>query len=309
MDGGLSDFGGFGWEQSPFPTDPQHLLLDDEDDDMPQASGELPDLFGGPDLPGLASPLGLVPLPVSTGDDDAAPSEAPSVAPSTDGELRSQRQHSGHSSAAGTGRVLWAKSSRVPWWPALALGPRDPLIPAGAEPPRRGAVPVRFFGSGDFSWIESQRNMESFDAQSDKARANRSPAFQTALEEAVAFQDTGEAPACFVEAQQQLHQAQAAAKAKRVAKTRKTHSMSSLDAGVGGAPATKSRSRVPAAARAARTARGQAQQQQAKGSADPRPKKLKAMQRLGLAPPAGSPWATAVRPNPQLLRFFLNQQQ
>jgi hypothetical protein len=33
----------------------------------------------------------------------------------------------------------------------------DPWIPADMEPPRRGAVPVRFFGTYNFAWIESQR--------------------------------------------------------------------------------------------------------------------------------------------------------
>ena len=33
----------------------------------------------------------------------------------------------------------------------------DPWIPADMEAPRRGAVPVRFFGTYNFAWIESQR--------------------------------------------------------------------------------------------------------------------------------------------------------
>lgn len=31
------------------------------------------------------------------------------------------------------------------------------------EIPRRGAVPVRFFGTYNFTWIESQRNLMPFD--------------------------------------------------------------------------------------------------------------------------------------------------
>ena len=38
----------------------------------------------------------------------------------------------------------------------------DPFVPAGSEPPRRGAVPVRFFGTYEFSYIESQRALLPF---------------------------------------------------------------------------------------------------------------------------------------------------
>lgn len=37
------------------------------------------------------------------------------------------------------------------------LSREDPWIPADMEAPRRGAVPVRFFGTYNFAWIESQR--------------------------------------------------------------------------------------------------------------------------------------------------------
>lgn len=39
----------------------------------------------------------------------------------------------------------------------------DPWIPPDMEIPRRGAVPVRFFGTYNFTWIESQRNLMPFD--------------------------------------------------------------------------------------------------------------------------------------------------
>lgn len=39
----------------------------------------------------------------------------------------------------------------------------DPWIPPDMEIPRRGAVPVRFFGTYNFTWIESQRNLMAFD--------------------------------------------------------------------------------------------------------------------------------------------------
>lgn len=37
------------------------------------------------------------------------------------------------------------------------LDPSDPWIPKSDETPRRGAIPVRFFGTYDFAWIENQR--------------------------------------------------------------------------------------------------------------------------------------------------------
>ena len=47
-----------------------------------------------------------------------------------------------------SGKVVWAKMGKFPWWPAQVLAEKDPFIPKkDAEPPRRGAVPVRFFGA------------------------------------------------------------------------------------------------------------------------------------------------------------------
>ena len=43
------------------------------------------------------------------------------------------------------------------------LATDDPWIPPDMEIPRRGAVPVRFFGTYNFTWIESQRNLLAFD--------------------------------------------------------------------------------------------------------------------------------------------------
>ena len=40
---------------------------------------------------------------------------------------------------------------------------KDPWIPPDMEIPRRGAVPVRFFGTYNFTWIESQRNLMPYD--------------------------------------------------------------------------------------------------------------------------------------------------
>ncbi len=65
----------------------------------------------------------------------------------------------------------------------------DPYIPEGEEPPRLGAVPVRFFGTYAFSWIESKRAIEPFDDEHVEHAANsRQPQFQRGVSEAKHFQ-------------------------------------------------------------------------------------------------------------------------
>ncbi len=65
----------------------------------------------------------------------------------------------------------------------------DPYIPDGEEPPRLGAVPVRFFGTYAFSWIESKRAIEPFDDEHVEHAANsRQPQFQRGVSEAKHFQ-------------------------------------------------------------------------------------------------------------------------
>ncbi len=57
--------------------------------------------------------------------------------------------------------VIREVDSRSVTLQVLAL--EDPWIPPDMEIPRRGAVPVRFFGTYNFTWIESQRNLMAFD--------------------------------------------------------------------------------------------------------------------------------------------------
>lgn len=64
----------------------------------------------------------------------------------------------------------------------------DPYIPAGSEPPRRGAVPVRFFGTYDFSWIESQRMLQPFEeGLADKSLQPDEDGFAASVREAQDF--------------------------------------------------------------------------------------------------------------------------
>ena len=71
---------------------------------------------------------------------------------------------------------------------AQVLTEDDPYIPTGSEPPRIGAVPVRFFGTYEFSWIESQRALAPFDVGfDDKSRKSKDATFTQAISEAQHF--------------------------------------------------------------------------------------------------------------------------
>lgn len=48
------------------------------------------------------------------------------------------------------------------------LDPEDPWIPSNSEPPRHGAIPVRFFGTYDFAWIENHRAVCHYDSNYDE---------------------------------------------------------------------------------------------------------------------------------------------
>lgn len=53
--------------------------------------------------------------------------------------------------------VVWVKVGSYPWWPAKVLDPvRDVSFPDGAISPRRGATPVRFFGTWEFTWVANK---------------------------------------------------------------------------------------------------------------------------------------------------------
>ena len=79
------------------------------------------------------------------------------------------------------------KPAALRWLQVLNMS--DPYIPDGEEPPRLGAVPVRFFGTYAFSWIESKRAIEPFDDEHVEHAANsRQPQFQRGVSEAKHFQ-------------------------------------------------------------------------------------------------------------------------
>ena len=57
---------------------------------------------------------------------------------------------------------------------AQVLALDDAFIPADMDAPRRGAVPVRFFGTYNFCWIESQRSLAAYAGEPGDERAAKS---------------------------------------------------------------------------------------------------------------------------------------
>jgi pyruvate/2-oxoglutarate dehydrogenase complex dihydrolipoamide acyltransferase (E2) component len=172
----------------------------------------------------------------------------------------------------------------------------DPYIPAGSEPPRRGAVPVRFFGTYDFSWIESQRMLQPFqEGFADKSQQPDEDGFGDAVREAQAFLATGVLPEGFelalLEQDDPLPRAAAApppaappkAKPAATPAKRKTAPAARTD-DAAPPPAAKPRQRTKS------TPKAQARKVDL-GSADER---LQGIRRgLGLEAPADSPFAHA----------------
>lgn len=58
------------------------------------------------------------------------------------------------------GKVIWAKHGNNPWWPAKTLEEdKDLSYPAKEEPPRPTSIAIRFFGTHEFAWLGSKRQM------------------------------------------------------------------------------------------------------------------------------------------------------
>lgn len=73
----------------------------------------------------------------------------------------------------------------------------DPYIPEGEEPPRLGAVPVRFFGTYAFAWIESKRAIEPYDQEhAGHAQESRQTEFLRGVGEANHYQVQTAGPNC-----------------------------------------------------------------------------------------------------------------
>uniref|UniRef100_A0A061RG98 PWWP domain-containing protein n=1 Tax=Tetraselmis sp. GSL018 TaxID=582737 RepID=A0A061RG98_9CHLO len=212
------------------------------------------------------------------------------------------------------GRVVWSKLAGFPWWPAQVLIPGDPFIPRDGPPPRTAdAVPVRFFGTYDFSWISNQKSIVPFfSGYADKVNKSLpDPEFQTAVQEAITYQQTGELPIGFEEALRENEEIEAQlppplppkpGKKKRPQGAGKADKLTP--------PPYKASKpsklpghliRAPEAARSPRAAGGEPSQQP--GASD-LPRALRIARGLALLPPAGSPFAQARALHPDLRQML-----
>ncbi|GMH35906.1 hypothetical protein BSKO_03774 [Bryopsis sp. KO-2023] len=164
------------------------------------------------------------------------------------------------------GEVVWAKLGRDPWWPAQVLDESDSFIPDDADAPRLGAVPVRFFGTYDFAWMESQRSLNPFNVSfSQRISDTNTNEFNTGVNEALEFQHSGTLPQGFADAMEEEEPVvEPRGKSKKTGK-RRHEGPEDLE----GKPSVKRR--------------------------------VKVMRALGLAPPEDSPYAHVPAINPNLL--------
>lgn len=73
-----------------------------------------------------------------------------------------------------------------------------------ADPPRIGAVPVRFFGTYDFAWIESQRSLTPFECSfQERCSMVDLREFVLGINEALELQHTGKLPQGFADAMEE----------------------------------------------------------------------------------------------------------
>lgn len=240
---------------------------------------------------------GKAPGPTSDYGQGRGPPETsmPDPSPPTD-----QGKHHRYKPRQMTGQLMWAKTSRLPWWPAQVLTENDPSIPPGmSEPPRRGAVPVRFFGTYDFVWIESQRALTPFEVEFEEKSTNtRQPAFSQAMAEALHFQKTGELPGGF------LATSLPSPGPKRGGRTPRGR-------GRDGDSGRKASGEGRGRGRGSRGGRhgGGPQAYPVEVAAEHRQRvirdrQLAILRGMGLVPPAGSPYATSLCVHPKMLEQF-----
>eukprot|EP00891_Asterochloris_glomerata_P004043 jgi/Astpho2/4043/Aster-01199 len=188
------------------------------------------------------------------------------------------RSSSSIASKTAPGAVVWAKLQRYPWWPAQVLDERDPFIPEDNEAPRYGAVPVRFFGTYNFCWIEAHRNLapldEDFEGRSSKSKV---ATFLAGVSEAVRFQRTRELPEPFSQA--------VTFPTSELSARRASAAGGAGESPLNGDRAAKAK-RAKRPPQFANTPQGRAAKRQA---IEYRQRKI--MRRLALAPPLNSPFA------------------
>lgn len=194
------------------------------------------------------------------------------------------------------GRVVWAKVGSYPWWPAKMLDPlRDQSFPPDADPPRPTSIPIRFFGTFEFQWIGSKRQLVDWEEGFEQfSRECDQSSFKAAIEEVQIYKATGKLPDVFYTTPEPE-------KPKAKARGKKRGARVTTDAGDILAAAVAG-SQVAAAGKA-RAAGRIAEHQEDRGELVKRRRKQR-LQEFGLLPPDSSPYVgSRVAPNLQLLAF------
>ncbi|KAL4437202.1 hypothetical protein ABPG75_004341 [Micractinium tetrahymenae] len=194
------------------------------------------------------------------------------------------------------GRVVWAKVGSYPWWPAKTLDPqRDLSYPPDADPPRPTSIPIRFFGTFEFQWIGSKRQLVDWEEGFEQfSRECDQSSFKAAIEEVQHYKATGKLPDVFYTTPEPEKPKPKARGKKRGARAA-TDAAEFMAAAVAGSQA--------AATVKPRTAGRVAEQQEDRAELVKRRRKQR-LKELGLLPPDNSPYIDGhVAPNPHLLQF------
>ncbi|GAB4818080.1 hypothetical protein N2152v2_005126 [Parachlorella kessleri] len=204
------------------------------------------------------------------------------------------------------GKLIWAKLGTYPWWPAKTLSESDPSYPPDADPPRPTSIPIRFFGTYEFSWIGSKRAIADWDeAYEEHVRACDQESFRAAVDEVEHYKRTGELPQVFYI--RPAPEGRAKARGRRKPRPR---SGGQIPGGTA-LPGAEDASGTPATHWAGsgstrprplgRSGHSVAAEERA---AVVRARKKRLLQEMGLAPPDDSPWANGrICPNPALLKL------
>lgn len=213
------------------------------------------------------------------------------------------------------GKVIWAKVSSYPWWPAKTLDPsKDRSFPPDADAPRPTAIPVRFFGTHEFAWVGSKRalteweeGLAKFSQESDLAT------FAAAIEEAQTYLKDATLPDAFYIHPEGDNGKKAAKGRKRLAAASYKRLLGEdgtglgLGIGLGGGVIAPTGAAAPAyGSGKGRSGRGGQELSPEDRAAMVFERKKQRLLELGLLPPENSPFATrsgVVAPNPTLLEM------
>ncbi|KAI3433933.1 hypothetical protein D9Q98_003735 [Chlorella vulgaris] len=196
------------------------------------------------------------------------------------------------------GKLVWAKVGINPWWPAKLLDPaRDLSYPADADPPRPTSIPIRFFGTFEFQWIGSKRQLADWEEGMEQySRECDQPEFKAAIAEVERYRSGGRLPDVFYSAPEP-DKPRAKARGKR---GRQARADGGEAGGGGGGPAAGQGGGAGKPRAAGRSAEVSAEER----AAMVQQRKKQRLQHLGLLPPDGSPYVGGrLAPNPKLLEL------